>query len=218
MGLKIVGKITPFLDRHEAGRFLAQALRGQAGDDLLVLGTPRGGVMVGAAVARELAAELDVVIARKLSAPDNPELAIGAVLEGGEAYLNRSLISALGADEEYVADETERQLERIRERAEAYRAVRKIAPREGRNVVVVDDGVATGATMIATLNGLRAAKPARLRCAIPVGPQETLEELDALADEVVCLAAPEYFQAVGQFYERFDQVEDGEVIRILRTA
>ena len=218
MGLKIVGKITPFLDRHEAGRFLAQAMRAQAGGDLLVLGIPRGGVMVGAAVARELAAELDVVIARKLSAPDNPELAIGAVIEGGAAWLNRSLISALGADEEYVAEETARQLERIRQRAGAYRAVRKIAPREGRNVVVVDDGVATGATMIATLNGLRAAKPARLRCAVPVGPQETLEELDELADEVVCLAAPEYFQAVGQFYERFDQVEDDEVMRILREA
>ena len=218
MGLKIVGKITPFLDRHEAGRFLAQALRAQAGGDLLVLGIPRGGVVVGAAVARELAAELDVVIARKLSAPGNPELAIGAVIEGGETYLNRGLISALGADEKYVADETARQLERIRQRAEAYRAVRKIAPREGRTVVVVDDGVATGATMIATLDGLRAAKPARLWCGIPVGPQETLEELEELADEVVCLAAPEYFQAVGQFYERFDQVEDDEVIRILRTA
>jgi hypothetical protein len=218
MGLKIVGKITPFLDRHEAGRFLAQAMRAQAGGDLLVLGIPRGGVVVGAAVARELAAELDVVIARKVSAPGNPELAIGAVIEGGETYLNRGLISALGADEEYVAEETARQLERIRQRAEAYRAVRKIAPREGRTVVVVDDGVATGATMIATLNGLRAAKPAKLQCAIPVGPQETLEELDELADEVICLAAPEYFQAVGQFYERFDQVEDDEVIRILRAA
>jgi predicted phosphoribosyltransferase len=217
MGLKIVGKITPFLDRHEAGRFLAQALRAQAGGDLLVLGIPRGGVVVGAAITRELAAELDVVIARKLSAPGNPELAIGAVIEGGETYLNRGLISALGADEKYVADETARQLERIRQRAEAYRAARKIAPREGRTVVVVDDGVATGATMIATLAGLRAAKPARLWCAIPVGPPDTLEELAELADEVVCLAAPEYFQAVGQFYERFDQVEDDEVLRILRN-
>ena len=165
MGLKIVGKVTPFLDRHEAGRFLAQALRPQARGDLLVLGIPRGGVMIGAAVARELKAELDVVIARKLSAPGNPELAIGAVIEGGETYLNRSLISALGADEKYVADETARQLERIRQRAEAYRAVRKIAPREGRTVVVVDDGVATGATMIATLNGAarRKARPALVR-------------------------------------------------------
>jgi predicted phosphoribosyltransferase len=217
MGLKIVGKLTPFLDRHEAGRFLAQALRAQMGGDLLVLGIPRGGVVIGAAVARELAAELDVVIARKLSAPGNPELAIGAVIEGGETYLNRGLISALGADEKYVADEKSRQLERIRQRVEAYRAVRKIAPREGRMVVVVDDGVATGATMIATLAGLRAAKPAQLWCGIPVGPQDTLEELAELADEVVCLAAPEYFQAVGQFYERFDQVGDDEVIRILRN-
>jgi predicted phosphoribosyltransferase len=217
MALKIVGKVTPFLDRHEAGRFLAQALPARAGDNLLVLGIPRGGVVVGAAVARELAAELDVVIARKLSAPGNPELAIGAVSEGGEAYLNRSLISALGADEKYIAGETARQLERIRQRAEAYRAVRKMVPREGRTVVVVDDGVATGATMIATLDALRSAKPAKLWCGIPVGPQDTLEELDELADEVVCLAAPEYFEAVGQFYERFDQVEDDEVVRILRT-
>jgi hypothetical protein len=218
MGLKIVGKTTPFLDRHEAGRFLGQALRPLAVGDLLVLGIPRGGVCVGAAVARELGAELDVVIARKLSAPGNPELAIGAVSEGGETYLNHGLISALGADEKCVADEIARQLERIRQRAEAYRAVREMAPREGRTLIVVDDGVATGATMIATLGALRAAKPAKLDCAIPVGPPETLEELDELADEVVCLAAPEYFQAVGQFYERFDQVEDDEVIRILRAA
>jgi putative phosphoribosyl transferase len=218
MGLKIVGKITPFLDRHEAGRFLAQALRAQAGRDLLVLGIPRGGVVVGAAVARELSAELDVVIARKLSAPGNPELAIGAVIEGGETYLNSGLISALGADEKYVADEKSRQLERIRQRAESYRAVRKIASREGRTVLVVDDGVATGATMIATLNGLRAAKPAKLWCGIPVGPQDTLDELAELADEIVCLAAPEYFEAVGQFYERFDQIEDPEVLRILKGA
>jgi predicted phosphoribosyltransferase len=218
MGLKIVGKNTPFLDRHEAGRFLGQALRGLAGDDLLVLGIPRGGVVVGAAVARELAAELDVVIARKLSAPGNPELAIGAAIEGGETYLNRGLIAALGADEECVAEETARQLERIRQLAGAYRAVRKIAPREGRTIVAVDDGVATGATMIATLGGLRAAKPAKLCCGIPVGPREALDELEQLADEVVCLAAPEYFQAVGQFYERFDQVEDDEVIRILKKG
>jgi predicted phosphoribosyltransferase len=218
MGLKVVGKVTPFLDRHEAGRFLAQALRGQASGGLLALGIPRGGVVVAAAVARELAAELDVVLARKLSAPGNPELAIGAVIEDGTKYLNSALISALGADEKFIADETARQLARIRERAEAYRAVRKIAPIEGRAVVVVDDGVATGATMIATLAAVRAAKPARLWCGIPVGPPDTLDELAELADEVVCLAAPEYFQAVGQFYERFDQVEDDEILRILRTA
>ena len=174
MGLKIVGKITPFRDRHEAGRFLAQALRGRGGRRPPRAGHParrRGGRRGRRARA---GGELDVVIARKLSAPGNPELAIGAVMEGGGTYLNRGLISAMGVDEKYVEEEKARQLERIRQRAEAYRAVRKIAPREGRTVIVVDDGVATGATMIATLGGLRAAKPARLWCAIPVGPEDTL--------------------------------------------
>lgn len=218
MGLKIVGVRTPFRDRPEAARLLAESLAGEVAGNLLVLGIPRGGVVIGSVVARELGGELDVVIARKLSAPGNPELAIGAVMEEGGTYLNRELVGTMGLDEAYIEQEKARQLKRIRQRAEAYRAVRPIAPRGGRSLIVVDDGVATGATMIATLSGLRAVDPAGICCAVPVGPEDTLRELAHLADEVVCLAAPVFFQAVGQFYERFEQVEDAEVIGILERA
>jgi len=218
MGLKIIGSRTPFRDRQEAARLLAESLAGEIAGNLLVLGIPRGGVVVGSVIARELGAELDVVIARKLSAPGNPELAIGAVMEEGGTYLNRELVEMMGVDEGYIEQERARQLKRIRQRAESYRAVRPIAPREGRNLIVVDDGVATGATMIATLSGLRAVSAAGICCAVPVGPEDALQELAHLANEVVCLAAPVFFQAVGQFYERFEQVEDAEVIGILERA
>lgn len=215
MGLKIVGARIPFMDRHEAGRLLAQALRQEARLQPLVLGIPRGGVVIGALIADALKADLDVVIARKLGAPGNPEVAVGAVMEGGETYLNEEAIGGLQVDAHYLEEEKARQLRLIEQRAAMYRAIRPIVLRRGRNLIVVDDGVATGATMIATLRGLRVAEPASLLCALPVGPPDTLEQLSCVADEVVCLAAPPYFQAVSQFYENFDQVEDAEVARIL---
>ena len=216
MGLKIIGARTPFRDRLEAGRLLAGELKDGLKSKPLVLGIPRGGVVIASVVARELKADLDAVIARKLGAPGNPELAVGAVMEGGETHLNREIISTLGVDEEYIEEEKAQQAREITRRVSNYREARPFVPRADRNLIVVDDGVATGATMMATLYGLRAARPASLWCALPVGPEDTLHELSRIADEVICLAAPYFFQAVGQFYERFDQVEDHEVIEILR--
>lgn len=218
MGLRILGRMELFRDRLSAGQLLAEALKGLARARPLVLGIPRGGVVVAAPVARELGGDLDVVIARKLGAPGNPELAVGAVVEGGETHINRSVALSLSVGDEYLEEERARQLRLIEQRAARYRAMRPLIPRGGRDVIVVDDGVATGATMIATLQGLRAARPASLGIALPVGPEETLEALARVADEVVVLSAPYHFQAVGQFYEIFDQVEDAEVADLLRNA
>jgi predicted phosphoribosyltransferase len=218
MGLEIIGEATPFRDRIHAAELLLRALQEHGPENPLVLGIPRGGVVLGAKVSEGLGADLDVVIARKLGAPHNPELAIGAVMEGGEAVLNDSLVQALGVSDDYVRSESERQSREIRQRTERYRAVQPCIPRTGRNLIVVDDGVATGATMKATLHGLRAAGPALLWCALAVGPEDTLQELAEIADEVLCLAAPRFFQAVGQFYEEFTQTADEEVIACLRAA
>jgi predicted phosphoribosyltransferase len=216
MGLEIIGEATPFRDRTHAAELLLRALRKRGPADPLVLGIPRGGVVLGARLADGLGADLDVVIARKLGAPHNPELAIGAMMEGGEAILNDSLVEALAVSEEYVRSERARQLKEIEARTARYRAVQPCIPRAGRHLLVVDDGVATGATMTATLRGLRATGPAALWCALAVGPEDTLRELTEIADEVVCLAAPPFFQAVGQFYAEFGQTSDEEVIACLR--
>ena len=207
-----------FSCRAEAGRLLGEAVRELALPDPLVLGIPRGGVVVGFHTARELGGDLDVVVARKLGAPWNPELAIGAIMEGGETYLNRSIISGLGVGEKYVAEEKEYQMAELQARTEKYRKARAFVPREGRNLIVVDDGVATGATMMATLQGLRAGNPASLWCALPVGPRDTIEALADIADEVVCLTCPPFFQAVGQFYQQFGQTSDKEVLELLRQC
>jgi len=218
MGLKIVGGYSTFRDREEAGRLLARELSPIAPPEPLVLGIPRGGLIVGLPIALELSAEMDVVAARKLRAPWNPELAVGAVMEGGATYLNESLLRGLAVDESYLEEEKRRELEELRSLTQTYRKVRPLVPREGRNLIVVDDGVATGATMIATLQGLRGLGPAALWCALPVGPRDTLEALADNADEVICLSCPPFFQAVGQFYARFDQVSDAEVVEALRRS
>ena len=218
MGLRIVGEETPFRDRQHAAELLVAALRDVAPEDPLVLAIPRGGVVIGARMASDLGGDLDVVVARKLGAPGNPELAIGAMTEAGEAFLNRSQISSLGVSERYLQDEQQRQAREIKERVARYRDVKKRVPREGRCVIVVDDGVATGATMKATLHGLRALNPDAIWCVFPVAPEDSLQGLTEAADEVVCLAAPHFFQAVGQFYERFTQVSDEEVLRLLEAS
>ena len=218
MGLKIFSGHSAFRDRAEAGQLLAMELSGAAPPNPLVLGIPRGGIVIGFPIAQRLGAELDVVVARKLRAPWNPELAIGAVMEGGETYLNHSLINMLNVGEKYLEEETQTGLNELEARARAYRAARKFVPREGRHLIVADDGVATGATMIATLRGLRAANPASLWCALPVAPRDTLDTLCEIADEVWCLCCPALFQAVGQFYHRFDQVANDEVIGLLQRS
>ena len=201
-----------FRDRREAGRLLARALARHTGrKDVVVLGLPRGGLPVAAEVARLLGAPLDVLIVRKLGAPGREELAIGAIAEGGVRVLNRGLVENLGLarrEIDELAQSEERELER---RVELYRGGRGPLPVENRTVIVVDDGVATGATMRAGLQALRARGAAKIIAAAPVGAADSVDALREDADEVVVLETPAWFSAVGQWYENFGQTTDEEV-------
>ena len=206
-----------FRDRNEAASRLAERLQAYRGKNPLILAIPRGAVPMAKIIADKLGGELDVVLVRKLRAPRQPELAIGSVNESGWNYQS-DYAELYGADAAYIASEKRAQMETIRRRRAQYTPIRPPIDSAGRIVIVIDDGLATGATMIAALHGLRANKPARLICAVPVAPPDTLEKVADLADEVVCLEAPELFQAVGQFYQHFPQVDDDEVIEILERA
>jgi putative phosphoribosyl transferase len=211
--------LEPFRDRVEAGRQLATALESFRGRETIVLGVPRGGVVVAAEVARALNADLDVVIARKIGAPHQPELAIGAVVSGeGGRLLDEETVRLLQVSPEYVESETARQLAEIRRRIHDYRAGRAEPLLEGRTVLLVDDGIATGYTIRAALIALRRLRPGRLVVAAPVAPPEVCDRLAELADEVVCLRTPDPFVAVGAWYRDFTQVEDDEVRALLRSA
>lgn len=206
-----------FLDRAEGGRLLAGRLKVRTLRRPLVLGIPRGGVVTAAALAHELGAELDVVLARKLRAPHQPEFALGAVSEDGEVTLNPDAALA-GAGYHHLEAERRHQLAEIARRRELYRAVRPQAPVAGRTVIVADDGLATGSTMIAALRATRTGRPHELIAAVPVASPDRLEQVWQLCDDVVCLSAPDDFLAVGQFYEWFPPIEDEEVVAILREA
>lgn len=210
--------ITTFRDRVDAGRRLGERLQGRELRDPLVLGIPRGGVVTGLTLARELGAELDVVLARKLRAPYQPEFALGAVSEDGRVTLNPDARHAPGVSPDYLATEKRHQLAEIARRKELFRAVRPPARVTGRSVIVTDDGIATGSTMIAALRAVRAEHPHELIMAVPVAPPERLEQMRPLCDAVVCLLAPHDFHAVSQFYDAFDAVEDDEVLRLLRET
>ena len=203
-----------FEDRIDAARQLAVALARYRGKNPLVLAIPRGAVPMGRLIARELGGELDVVLVRKLGAPGNPEFAVGAVDEAGWTYI-ADWAADVGATQAYLADETATQLATMRARRALYTPSRHPFDPAGRTVIVVDDGLATGATMIAALHSVRARHPARLVCAVPVASPDSLEKVRPHADEVVCLDAPLGFHAVGQFYRTFGQVEDREVVAAL---
>jgi putative phosphoribosyl transferase len=206
-----------FRDRRDAGRQLALALEPYRTRRPYVLAIPRGGIVVGYEVARALDAPLDVVIPRKLRAPYNPELAIGAVAHDGSVYYDRPLVGSLQVSEEYLRDEIAFQLEEIRRRQAAYRGDRPPPDLQGRVAVVVDDGIATGSTMIAALRAVRTMGPAATVAAVPVAPPEGCERLRGEADEAVCLHTPMLFYAVGQFYDNFEQTSDEEAIALLRA-
>jgi putative phosphoribosyl transferase len=209
-----------FADRAEAGRRLAARLVRFKSERPLVLALPRGGVPVGFEVAQVLAASLDLILVRKIGAPFQPELAIGAVVDGDEAetVLNRALVADPRISADYLQRERARQLEEIERRRRLYAAGRPRVEARDRTAIVVDDGIATGATMEAALHAVRRACPRRLVLAVPVAPPDTIERLRPEVDEVECLMTPACFGAIGAFYADFRQLSDADVIALLERA
>ncbi len=205
-----------FRDRREAGQLLGHELRYLHGKEVVVLGIPRGGIAVARELAEALKAKLDIVLSRKLRAPAHPELAIGSVAEDGRTFLNEDTVRETGADHAYIEQERVRQLAELHRRSELIRLILPRVPMHGKIAIVTDDGAATGATFQVALQAVRQENPQSLIGALPVAPEDTARALARYADELVCLRTPPFFVAVGQFYERFEQVDDYEVLEILR--
>jgi putative phosphoribosyl transferase len=209
-----------FADRVEAGRLLAERLAAMQLHEPLVLALPRGGVPVGAEIAKALGAPLDVAFVRKIGAPHQPELAVGAIANGTEPeiVLNDKLVHALDLSEDYITGAATRELGAIEQRRREYAGLRPAVEPQGRAVIIVDDGVATGMTMQAALRHVKRRKPGRLIAAAPVASREAVALLKTEADAVVCLASPRRFGSVGSFYRAFEQVSDEEVAALLKAA
>jgi len=206
-----------FKDRVEAGRLLGERLLAYKGKEIVVFAIPRGGVIVAYEVATMLDCPLDLIVPRKIGAPLQPELAIGAVAHDGTIVLNHQLVETLGISESYINEEAKRQIQEIERRMRKYRGEKRpYLTLKGKTVILVDDGIATGATVRAAILSLRKQEPASVIIAVPVGPSDTVESLGKEADEVVCLESPEDFYAIGQFYEEFPQASDEEVIALMK--
>jgi putative phosphoribosyl transferase len=208
-----------FADRRDAGRKLAEALQSFAPDKPVILALPRGGVPVAFEVARALKAPLDILMVRKIGAPGHEEYGIGALVDGAAAQvvINEQAARATGASQDYIDGVVARELAEIERRRAAYRVGLPISV-TGRTVIVVDDGIATGGTVRAALQALARTGPARVILAVPVAPPDAVRELAAHCDEVICLASPSPFRAVGMHYRDFSQTSDGEVIQLLAEA
>ncbi len=204
-----------FADRVEAGKKLASELKRYSGN-AVVLAIPRGGVVVGYEIAHELHVPMDIIVPRKIGAPQNPELAIGAVTEDGTIILDQQLIEYLRVSESYIREETQRQQLEIKRRLTFYRKNITFPNLKDRNVIIVDDGIATGATIQAALSSIRKKNPKSVVIAVPVAPPSTINALKRQADHVVCLFTPTSFSAIGQFYRDFAQTSDDEVIKLLK--
>ncbi|MEW6572298.1 MAG: phosphoribosyltransferase [Bacillota bacterium] len=205
-----------FTDRVDAGRRLAERLAGRELPQGLVLAIPRGGVVVGAEIARALSLTLDIIIPRKIGAPYNPELAIGAVTQDGTAIFNEELLRHFSIKDETKAQLVAHAVAEINRRMRLYRGDKPLLSWRNRTIILVDDGIATGFTVTAALRSLRKADPKKIILAVPVAPPDTLENLRPEVDELICLLVPELFMAVGQFYYHFDQTSDQEVISLLK--
>jgi predicted phosphoribosyltransferase len=206
-----------FRDRVDAGNLLAERLAKHGYAPATVLGIPRGGVILADIVAKKLAADFDIVIPRKLGAPENEELAIGAVMEDGTSYINRYIVSALRIPQHYIESERVRQAAEIRRRSAAYRKPDLSYNIADKNVIIVDDGIATGATVIASARWARKQRPLSLTIAVPVAPSQSVEILEQEYDSVIVLHMPHDFGSVGQFYEEFGPVSDDQVTQIMRS-
>lgn len=204
-----------FQDRAKAGQELGARLKNLPLTRPVVLAIPRGGVATGAAVAEVLGAELDIVLSRKLGAPQQPELALGAVGEDGSVYHERTMQALAQVSDAWLAQEIRHQLQEIERRKAMFRAIRPAAELKGRSVIVTDDGVATGSTMLAALQTVRLQQPTELIVAVPVAPPDRLESLRQHCDRLIYLQAPRDFYAVGQFYRSFEQLSDEEACRLL---
>jgi len=209
----------PFVNRNDAGRKLAAALARYRGPDTVVLALPRGGVPVAAEIARVLDAPLDLILVRKLGVPFQPELAMGAIVNGGSPLVvrNEHVIRAADIDEADFNSACEAELREIERRRDRYLGTRERVEIAGRTVIVVDDGIATGATMRAALRGIRLRRPKKLIVAVPVAAPDSLVELQNEADDIICLESYENFDAIGLYYRDFNQVSDSEVIEILHS-
>ncbi|MDY6764547.1 MAG: phosphoribosyltransferase [Halobacteria archaeon] len=206
-----------FKDRRDAGRQLAEELSKEGVQGDIVLAIPRGGLPLGRKVADRLGIPLDIIVARKIGAPHNPELAIGAVGSDGTVWLNEDMIESMETDDEYIERNKKLEEENAREKAKRYRGDKPVPDLKEKDVIIVDDGVATGATATACIRLAREAGASKVILAVAVGSPETVESLEEEADDVICVETPSYFRAVGQFYESFGQVSDEEAMEYLEN-